>query len=257
MRKLIFSCDNLNNCCNLKIYCYDIERGEYMKRPITTLFMLMSIDGKITSGSSDMLDADQDWKLVKGVKEGIQQYYDLEQCTDLWSLNSGKVMAKVGMNEKEKSTFKTPVSFVIIDNKPHLNDKGIAYLCSWLKQLIIVTTNKNHPAYTCNEDNLTIIYQDEFDGKLILNHLANEYHVDRLTIQSGGTMNGYFLRNQCFDYIDIVIAPILVGGKETATLIDGDSIASIDQLHLLQGCRLIKSQTLENSFVRLCYEVLK
>ncbi|MEG0402835.1 dihydrofolate reductase family protein [Anaerorhabdus sp.] len=228
-----------------------------MKRPITTLFMLMSIDGKITSGFSDVLDADRDWKFVNGVKEGIHQYYDAEQCTDLWSLNSGKVMAKVGMNEKERSSFRTPVSFVIIDNKPHLNEKGIEYLCSWLKQLVIVTTNKEHPAYACKEDNLNIIYQEEFDGKILLNDLTTLYHVDRLTIQSGGTMNGYFLRNKCFDYLDIFIAPILIGGKDTSTLIDGDSITSVEELHLLQGCKLIESLTLKNSFVRLRYEVLK
>ena len=31
-----------------------------MNRPITTLFMLESLDGKISSGSSDVLDADKD-----------------------------------------------------------------------------------------------------------------------------------------------------------------------------------------------------
>lgn len=31
-----------------------------MDRPITTLFMLMSVDGKITPGASDTLDFDQD-----------------------------------------------------------------------------------------------------------------------------------------------------------------------------------------------------
>lgn len=228
-----------------------------MKRPITTLFMLMSIDGKITSGDSDELDSDKDWKTIEGVKEGIGQYYDLEQCTDLWSLNSGRVMEKVGMNDKPVAQFKSPVSFVIIDNKPHLNEKGILHLCSWLKRLVIVTTNKNHPAYAMSLDNLSILYQEEFNGEKLLDELACTYQVDRLTIQSGGSMNGYFLRHKCFDYLDIVIAPLLVGGKDTTTLIDGKSITSSNQLHLLSSCRLIEAQTLENSFVRLRYEVLK
>ena len=36
---------------------------------------------------------------------------------------------------------------------------------------------------------------------------------ERLTIQSGGTLNGLFLREGLFDYVDIVVAPVLVGGK--------------------------------------------
>ena len=50
-----------------------------------------------------------------GVREGLHQYYEIEQTTDLWSLNSGRVQAKLGVNTKEMPD-KTPVSFVIIDN---------------------------------------------------------------------------------------------------------------------------------------------
>ena len=70
-----------------------------MARPITTLFMLMSVDGKISPGATDDLDFDKNLPLIPGVKEGLQQYYDIEQTTDLWSLNSGRVQAKVGVND--------------------------------------------------------------------------------------------------------------------------------------------------------------
>ena len=72
-----------------------------MTRPITTLFMLMSLDGKISPGASDDLDADKDFPFIDGVKEGLHQYYEIEQTTDLWSLNTGRVQAKLGVNEKE------------------------------------------------------------------------------------------------------------------------------------------------------------
>jgi len=35
-----------------------------MSRPITTLFMLMSVDGKISTGSSDELDVDKDYPTI-------------------------------------------------------------------------------------------------------------------------------------------------------------------------------------------------
>ncbi|MBQ2080430.1 MAG: deaminase, partial [Treponema sp.] len=62
-----------------------------MERPTTTLFMLMSLDGKISTGASDELDVDRDFPLIDGLKEGLHQYYEIEQTTDLWSFNTGRV----------------------------------------------------------------------------------------------------------------------------------------------------------------------
>ena len=72
-----------------------------MNIPITTLFMLESLDGKISSGANDNLDADKDFPKIDGVKEGLHQYYELEQETDLFSLNTGRVMVKIGVNDKK------------------------------------------------------------------------------------------------------------------------------------------------------------
>ena len=69
-------------------------------RPKTILFMLMSLDGKISTGDCDALDMDQDFPNIKGVREGLYQYYDLEKHTDIHSLNTGKVQAKIGMNQR-------------------------------------------------------------------------------------------------------------------------------------------------------------
>ena len=43
-----------------------------MDRPITTLFMLMSLDGKISPGASDALDVDKDFPKIDGLKEGLK-----------------------------------------------------------------------------------------------------------------------------------------------------------------------------------------
>ena len=47
------------------------------KRPVTTLFMLSSVDGKISTGNSDLLDVDSDYPAMDGVKEGLHQYYEI------------------------------------------------------------------------------------------------------------------------------------------------------------------------------------
>lgn len=228
-------------------------------RPITTLFMLESLDGKISSGSSDSLDADKDWCRIDGVKEGLHQYYEIEQTTDLYSLNTGRVMAKIGINDRGDIPNKSPVSFIIIDNKPHLNECGIEYLCKWVKTLYLVTTNKKHIAYEMQAkfDNLVILNYDMLDLKLLLEDLYDKYNIDRLTIQSGGNLNGLFLREDLIDYVNIVIAPLLVGGRDTSTLIDGESIKSIDELDKLKGLELLECKKLENSYIQLKYKVIR
>ena len=198
-----------------------------MNRPITTLFMLMSVDGKISTGATDDLDVDKDFPQIAGVGEGLHQYYEIEQTTDLWTFNSGRVQAKIGVNTK-KTPDRTPVSFVVIDNR-HLNENGIRYFCSLSKKFVLITSNIK---------------------------LKSEYGCERITIQTGGTLNGLFLREKLFDYVDIVVAPILVGGKDTATLIDGKSLFTQKELSKLGVLKLQECVILENSYLRLRYEVI-
>lgn len=229
------------------------------KRPITTLFMLESLDGKINSGSTDELDADNDWCKIDGVKEGLQQYYEIECTTDYFSLNTGRVMAKIGVNNRKEYHDKVDVIFVIIDNKPHLNQNGIDYICHWVEKLILVTTNKNHIAYSLIDkyDNLDILDYETLDLTKLLEDLSNNYSAEKLTIQSGRNLNGLFLRDNLLDYINVVIAPLLVGGKDVSTLIDGESISSTKELNKLKALELIECNQLENSYIQLKYKVKK
>ena len=225
-----------------------------MNRPVTTLFMLMSVDGKISTGATDELDFDRDFPNITGLKEGLQQYYDIEQTTDLWSLNSGRVQGKMGVNTSAVPA-KSLVSFVLIDNH-HLTEHGVKYFCARSQKFVLVTTNREHPAFQMNEENLHILYQDKLAPADILRQLKAQFGCERLTIQTGGTLNGLFLRDKLFDYVDIVVAPVLVGGKATTTLIDGDAILAPDQLSALGVLELESVQPLEQSYIRLRYKII-
>jgi 2,5-diamino-6-(ribosylamino)-4(3H)-pyrimidinone 5'-phosphate reductase len=223
-------------------------------RPITTLFMLSSVDGKISTGADDTLDVDWDFPKIDGVSQGLHQYYEIEQTLDLWSLGSGRTMAKIGVNERT-SPDKLPVSFVMIDNK-HLTERGIRYFCALSKEFVLVTTNDRHPAYSVDESNLNIVCQPTLNLSEMLETLCEEHGCERLTVQSGGTLNGLFLREKLLDYVDIVVAPILIGGRETSTLIDGAALTSPDELAKLGALALERCDVLEDSYVRLRYRVL-
>ena len=225
-----------------------------MDRPITTLFMLMSVDGKISTGATDNLDVDKDFPKIAGIKEGLHQYYEIEQTTDLWSLNSGRVQEKMGVNTKEIPD-KTPVSFAVIDNT-HLTEHGLRYFCALSKEFVLITSNTAHPAFQVDADNLHIICQSELSLADALAKLKSEFGCQRLTIQSGGTLNGMFLREKLFDFIDVVVAPVLIGGKDTSTLIDGQSLLSECELSQLGVLQLQECTVLEDSYLRLRYKVI-
>ena len=225
-----------------------------MDRPITTLFMLMSVDGKISTGATDEMDVDKDFPQIAGVREGLYQYYEIEQTTDLWSLNSGRVQAKMGVNTKAIPG-KGPVSFALIDNH-HLDASGVRYFCALSKEFVLITTNPEHPAFDIKASNLHIIFQNELSLTAALVTLKSDFGCERLTVQCGGTLNGLFLKEKLFDYVDIVIAPVLVGGKDTSTLIDGKSLLSVSELSRLGVLKLQECKVLENSYLRLRYQVI-
>ena len=215
----------------------------------------MSVDGKISTGATDELDMDKDLPRIDGVREGLHQYYEIEQTTDLWSLNSGRVQAKIGANTKPMPE-KGPVSFVLIDNN-HLKESGVRYFCALSQKFVLITTNPCHPAFKVNEENLCIIFQNELSLTEALAKLKSEHGCEHLTVQSGGTLNEIFLREKLIDYVDIVVAPLLVGGKHTSTLIDGRSLMSERELSGLGILELRECTVLENSYLRLRYRVKK
>lgn len=225
-----------------------------MERAITTLFLLTSVDGKISTGATDGLDVDKDFPKLDGVKEGLHQYYEIEKTTDLWSLNTGRVQAKMGVNIKPLPN-KIPVSFVLIDNR-HLEQHGVEYFCALAKEFVVITTNRNHPAFSVKADNLHVILQEKLDLKEGLKLLKRDFGCERITLQSGGMLNGLLLREKLIDYVDIVVAPVLIGGKDTVSMIDGNSLMSEEELSGLGVLKLKSCEVLENSYLRIRYKVI-
>ena len=64
------------------------------------------------------------------------------------------------------------------------------------------------------------------------------------------------LRNQLASLVNLPNFIILIGGKDTATLIDGKSILSEDELAKLGVLKLQECEVLEDSYLRLRYEVI-
>ncbi|MBC8537031.1 dihydrofolate reductase family protein [Feifania hominis] len=223
-----------------------------MDRPVTTLFLLVSADGKISTGETDDFDFDADLPRLPATAAGLAQYYALEQRTDLWSLCSGRVQAKIGVNERPRPERRTAVSFALVDNG-HLRESGVKWFCSYAKELAIVTVNPDHPALCMREENLSVLLQERLDLGAALRWLRNQHGCERLTVQTGGTLNALLLRAGLLDYAELIVAPLFVGGSKTPTAIDGAPPAGLDELGML---RLVGCEALEHSYVRLRYQIM-
>jgi len=221
--------------------------------------MLTSVDGKISTGDTEAMDVDIDFPKIDGVKEGLNQYYEIEKTTDFFSLISGRVWAKIGFNKKTDSPEKIPVTFVVIDSKPHLKESGIKYISKKGKKVIIVTTNDEHPAFKLKEelDNVKVLkYDNKIDFSDMFSKLKNDFGAERVTVQTGGTLNAEFVRMGLIDYISIVVAPVMIGGKDTSSLMDGESLHSGEELDKLKALELESVNKLQNSYIHLLYRVL-
>ncbi len=230
-------------------------------RPVTTLFLIESLDGKISTGDTDEMDVDKDFRKIVGVREGLDQYYEIERQTDVVSFNTASVQAKIGANKKNLSKVnKTNVSFVVVDNKPHLNDHGAEYFAKRSKVFYLITTNKNHPAFKLKEQypNVEILYyRKEIDFVDVFKRFKKNYGIKRVTIQTGGILNATLLRLKLIDRVSVVIAPCLIGGKNTPSLIDGESLHSELELPYIKALDLVSCKKLKNNYLHVIYRVIK
>ncbi len=221
-----------------------------MNRPITTLYMLMSLDGKISTGSSDLLDFDKDIPNIAGVNEGLNKCYEIEQTTSYWTFLTGRTMSKAGVGAGC-----VQACACVYDNN-NLDSKLIRKLCKRFVKVVIVTSNANHAANSEQMDNLHVLYQQETDLSEAFEILYEEFDCKVLTLQSGGTMNSLLLREGLIDFVDIVVAPMIVGGKSTPTLVDGEDLTTLEDLQNVRALSLINHYCVGKSYLRLMYKVL-
>lgn len=230
-------------------------------RPITTLFLIQSLDGKISTGDTNEMDTDKDFRVIRGIKEGLQQYYELEKHTDVVSFNTGSVQAKIGVNKRDLSKVvkETSLCFVVVDSKPHLDVHGTEYFALRSKVFYLITANKNHPAFKLQKEypNIEILYYpDKIDFTDVFKRFKKDYGIKRVTIQTGGTLNATLLRLKLIDRVSIVVAPCLIGGKDTPSLIDGESLHAEEELPYIKALELLSVKKLKNNYLHLTYKVV-
>ncbi len=223
-------------------------------RPTVTMFMLASVDGKTSTGPNDLYDFDKDLPKLPYTYKGLHQYYELEQKTSLWCMSSGKTQVKVLDGVELRNIKKSPASIIVVDSY-HINDYVLERLSYKFHRVILASIRKR--SFKCMYPNVSVEVFEASNLNVppatLLKTLYAKYNITDICLQGGGTLNASFIREGLVDYIDIVVAPIIVGGSTVPSLVTGPNPSELSEL---KGLELLATVPMENNYARLLYRVL-
>lgn len=225
-------------------------------RPVTTLYMLQSLDGKISTGAGDALDFDKDLAEIPMLKKGLKSYYSEEKVTDYWNILTAKTAVKLGANDGKYISSFHNCGHILVDSSC-IKSEGIKHIANNCCELYYITTRPLDELKGLHlPGNVTVVrVHDTRAVEGWLGFLRDAYGIKHVTVECGGEFNASMLRAGLIDKVIVYIAPIIVGGRETPSLADGDSFTTVAELKSLCKMTLMDAKPYAN-FVRLSYKVL-
>jgi 2,5-diamino-6-(ribosylamino)-4(3H)-pyrimidinone 5'-phosphate reductase len=185
-------------------------------KPYVILSAAMTLDGKIATktGSSE----------ISG-EEDLKRVHKLRSEVDAIMVGVGTVLAdnphltvhKVPSNKEDNpirvvvdSNAKTPLNYRILNDDAKtiiaVNDKADSYKCDILSEKADVLVT--------NDD------EGHVDLDKLMEYLGNQ-GINTLMLEGGATLNFSMFEKGLIDEIRICVAPMIVGGQFSKTLVDG------------------------------------
>ena len=187
----------------------------------------MSADGKIA------LPSRKQFRI--SCEEDIERMYKLRNRSDAVLVGIETILSddpKLTVKEKYVKNPRQPIR-VILDSKCRTPENALA-VNDWAKTYIITLEEcdkkfkDNVKIIKCTEDENGFI-----DLKCLLELLYN-HGIKTLMVEGGGTVIWSFIKNGLVDDLYVFVAPIVVGGKNTPTIADGEGVKSFDELKQLK-----------------------
>jgi 2,5-diamino-6-(ribosylamino)-4(3H)-pyrimidinone 5'-phosphate reductase len=146
---------------------------------------------------------------------------------------------------KYTSTKKNPLR-VIIDSKARIPlDSKIVKTAADIETIIAVT--KSAPKIKLDmlrEKNLKIIISGERGKKVNLDktfkQLETKFGIKKILVEGGGEIIWSIIKNNLFDELIITISPLIIGGRKTITLVEGNGFDKIKNCTKLKLSRICK-----------------
>lgn len=192
-----------------------------MKRPYVIINCAMSADGKIASPTGHQLRISNE--------EDIKRMYNLRNSNDAILVGVGTILSdnpKLTVKEQYVDNPKNPIR-IILDT--HCRTKPNAYAVDDNAKTLVFANGECDRKYG---DNVEII-QCGIDSEGLLNleemlEKLSNYEIKKLMVEGGSTIIWNFLKHGFVDDLFVYIGPMIIGGKYTPSMADGEGIIGDD-----------------------------
>lgn len=197
------------------------------QKPYVVLKSAMSLDGKIAtySGHSKWISCLQSRQYVhtlrnelKSIMVGVNTVInDDPELTTRLENGKGRNPVRIVVDSKGR----IPLSAKMLLN-PHDNPIIIATTAQFPERKRIFLEESGHMVLILPEDN----------GQVDLTSLMDELgklKIDGVLLEGGGTLNESALKNGIVDEVQFIIAPLLLGGRDAISPVEGLGFKTIDE----------------------------
>lgn len=209
------------------------------KIPFTILKIAMTLDGKIATKTGDS----------KWISSESSRRYVHEMRHHVSAILVGKgtvikdnpfLTARV-----EGKTCHHPMR-VVLDSKLEISLDSNVYKVDRNTRTTVVTTDQGDPKKIIELEKMGVVVlpTQSVNGRVNLQEMLEklgEMNIDSLLIEGGGTVNYSFLSEHLIDKVIAFVAPMILGGSQAITPVEGSGVALISQGFQLEKMGVMKS----------------
>ena len=194
-----------------------------MNKPYVIVNCAMSADGKIALPTRKQLRI--------SCNEDIERMYKLRNKYDAVLVGINTVLSddpKLTVKEKYVEQPHQPIR-VILDS--HCKTPEAALAADGVAKTFIIAAEKCNKKYGNNVE--VIQCETDQNGFIDLEKLLDLLYdrgIKMLMVEGGSTVIWNFLKQRLADELYVYIGPMIIGGKNTPTMADGEGIKNIDEL---------------------------
>jgi 2,5-diamino-6-(ribosylamino)-4(3H)-pyrimidinone 5'-phosphate reductase len=207
-----------------------------MNKPYVIINCAMSADGKIASPSGKQLRISND--------DDIKRMYNLRNSCDAVLVGVGTILSdnpKLTVKEEYVENPKNPIR-VILDT--HCRTKVNALAVDNNAKTLIITNGVCDKNYGANVE--VIQCGIDAEGKINLVEMLDILYnrgIKKLMVEGGSTVIWSFLKHGIVDDLFVFIGPMIIGGKYTPSMADGEGILSENEVINLKIIEVSKLDT--------------
>jgi 2,5-diamino-6-(ribosylamino)-4(3H)-pyrimidinone 5'-phosphate reductase len=208
-------------------------------RPYVILSAAISIDGKIATHLGD--------SKLSSKKDKIR-LHKLRSKVDAILVGKNTILRDDPLLTVRHAKGKNPTRIILDSHGTIPVNSKILQTCNKVPTIIVVSKNisklnlkklKKFPV------EIIMTGENSVNIKSLMNNLCKR-KIDTILVEGGGTINWQFIQNNLFDEILITIAPIIIGGTDAITFVQG---RGFDKIKKSPRLKLNTIKKLENHLV--------